>query len=611
MDTPLSLDTARKLDVGYRLLFEKNPLPMWVYDAQSLRMLAVNEAALAQYGYSKQDFVGLSVLDLHLPDDAAQAQQQLQLACGESVTQKLWRHRLADGEVIDVEVVTEFVEIDGIQARLALVRDLTAQRRAEEAQRELTERLTNTLESITDAFFMVDDDWCFTYVNAQAGKLLRRAPGELLGRNVWQEFPQAVGTIFQIEGERAVREKTVVTYEAVFAPYDEWREVHAYPSERGLAVYFRDVTEKHLAEQRLREEHQTLSAVMDSTTDAIISINVDGEIRMFSPGAERIFGYSGAQMVGQNMALLLPERYRAAHPQQLRSFADSQATSHMMGMGVVKGLHFDGRELDLEGTLSKVKINDAQLLISCLRDVTERAVSQCQLQQSRAQLSELTQRLMTQEKTLVKQLAKTLHDQLGQTLAAIRMSNETMQALQPKKGSSPALQRQQAQLGKLVDQAIRQVRQALLDLRPPLLEDQGLVAALDNELRNRSMTHPQLDFSIDVPCGLESMRWPSEIEYAAFMVAREALENALRHARASAIAVQLSGTATLLQLQLVDNGVGIAAGAVVPTGHLGMFGMHERAQAVGASVTVGAGEDGGTCVSFTWQPESGSNWCPL
>ena len=611
MDTPLSADATRKLDIGYRLLFEKNPLPMWVYDAQSLGMLAVNEAALAQYGYTKQDFVGLSVLDLHLPDDAAQVQQQLQLACGEPVTQKLWRHRLADGEVIDVEVVTECVELDGIQARLALVCDLTAQRRAEEAQRELTERLTNTLESITEAFFMVDDDWCFTYVNAQAGKLLRRAPDELLGRNVWQEFPQAVGTIFQMEGERAVREKTAVAYEAVFAPHDEWREVHAYPSERGLAVYFRDVTEKHLAEQRLREENQTLSVVMDTTTDAIISINGDGEIRMFNPGAERVFGYSSAQMLGQNMVLLLPERYRAAHPQQLRSFGDSDATSHMMGMGVVKGLHADGRELDLEGTLSKVKINEEQLLISCLRDVTERASSQSKLQQSRAQLSELTQRLMTQEKTLVKQLAKTLHDQLGQTLAAIRMSHETAQALQSKKSTSTAVQRQQAQLGKLIDQAIGQVRQALLDLRPPLLEDQGLVAALDNELRNRSMTHPQLDFSIDVPSGLESMRWPSEVEYAAFMVAREALENALRHASAAAIAVHLSGTAASLQLQVVDNGVGIASGAVAPCGHLGVFGMHERAQAIGASVTVGAGQDGGTFVSFSWRPEPGSNWSAL
>ena len=96
METPLSEDTARRLDIGYRLLFERSPLPMWVYDVQTLGMLAVNDAALAQYGYSKQAFVGLTVLDLHPPDEAAQAQQHLQLACGEPVTQTLWRHRLAN-----------------------------------------------------------------------------------------------------------------------------------------------------------------------------------------------------------------------------------------------------------------------------------------------------------------------------------------------------------------------------------------------------------------------------------------------------------------------------------------------------------------------------------
>jgi signal transduction histidine kinase len=281
-----------------------------------------------------------------------------------------------------------------------------------------------------------------------------------------------------------------------------------------------------------------------------------------------------------------------------------------MGMGIVKGLRADGQELDLEGTLSQVSVRQERRLIACLRDVTERTRSQAKFRQSRTQLSELTQRLMTQEKTLVKQLAKTLHDQLGQTLAAVRMAHETIQTLQPKE-TPLAVQKQQAQLGKLVGQAIQQVRQVLVDLRPPLLEDQGLVAALDNELRNRSLTQPQIDFSIDVPPEIEPMRWPGEVEYAAFMVAREALENALRHANASAIAVRLVGTSQSLQLQVFDNGVGIPAGATAPSGHLGVLGMYERARAIGATVTVGAGEGRGTCVSLYWQPEPDSEWGSL
>jgi signal transduction histidine kinase len=85
------------------------------------------------------------------------------------------------------------------------------------------------------------------------------------------------------------------------------------------------------------------------------------------------------------------------------------------------------------------------------------------------------------------------------------------------------------------------------------------------------------------------------------MVAREAVENALRHSGASSVAVRLSGTATSLQLEISDDGVGITTPAPARTGHLGILGMHERAQAIGATVVVDSGDGTGTRVSFSWQ----------
>ncbi|MBE0475389.1 sensor histidine kinase, partial [Rhodoferax sp.] len=137
--------------------------------------------------------------------------------------------------------------------------------------------------------------------------------------------------------------------------------------------------------------------------------------------------------------------------------------------------------------------------------------------------------------------------------------------------------------------------------RPPLLEEQGLSVALDNELRNRALAVPQVDITINVPPNLEVMRWPAEVEYAAFMVVREAVENALRHSGANAIVVDLSGGALSLHLTLIDNGVGLPEGAGLSAGHLGILGMQERAQAVGASVTCKNVKVGGTRVTFHWQ----------
>src|SRR5450830_1048959 len=198
MDIPTE-DTFRKLQISYRLLFERNPLPMWVYDVQTLRMLAVNEAALAQYGYSQQDFVGLTLLDLHHADDVAQLQEQFKQSSSETLMPQLLRHKHRNGELIEVETVTQELEFDGILARMVRIKDMTEQRRAEHAQLVLAQRLSSTLESITDGFFTLDQDCRFTYVNEQAEKLLQCHRDELLGSNAFEKFQVEPEHIFQYE----------------------------------------------------------------------------------------------------------------------------------------------------------------------------------------------------------------------------------------------------------------------------------------------------------------------------------------------------------------------------------------------------------------------------
>lgn len=348
------------------------------------------------------------------------------------------------------------------------------------------------------------------------------------------------------------------------------------------------------------QERDMLDAVLKLVPDAVISVDIDGRIKEFNPAAERIFGRSRASVQGETVELLMPERLRPGHREAQQRFAKSSGDARMMGLQRVKGLRADGQEIDLEGVISHVKLPQGQWSLISLRDVTGRLLAESQLQQSRAQLAELTRKLMSQERVLVKRLAQVLHDQLGQTLAAIRMCHETIISLESD-NTPPDNRTLQERMGILIGQAILQVRQVLLDLRPPLLEEHGLSVALDNELRNRALGAPQVDIAIHVPFKLELMRWPAEVEYAAFMVVREAVENALRHSGASVITVDLTGSALSLDITVADNGVGIPAGAGQRVGHLGILGMQERAQAAGASVTCGRGDALGTRVTFHWQ----------
>ncbi len=106
-------------------------------------------------------------------------------------------------------------------------------------------RLDTILSSISDAFFALDHEWRFTYVNDRAEQVLFRKREELLGRNIWEEFAPAVGSSFDLQYRRAVETGTAVVFEELYAPLDTWFEVRAYPGPDGLAVYFQDVNSRH------------------------------------------------------------------------------------------------------------------------------------------------------------------------------------------------------------------------------------------------------------------------------------------------------------------------------------------------------------------------------
>lgn len=142
--------------------------------------------------------------------------------------------------------------------------DITAAKEASEQIRQLAERQARVFESITDAFFTLDRDWRFTFVNRRSEELLRISRQQLLGRSVWEAFPDAVGTEFETSYRQAISSGESVSFEAYFEPLDLWCEVHAYPSEDGIAVYFRSINERKIAEQKLQ---QTLAELERSNRD--------------------------------------------------------------------------------------------------------------------------------------------------------------------------------------------------------------------------------------------------------------------------------------------------------------------------------------------------------
>ncbi|MES2572507.1 MAG: PAS domain S-box protein, partial [Verrucomicrobiota bacterium] len=174
--------------------------------------------------------------------------------------------------------------------------DIEESRQADEEKRRLAERLTNTLESITDAFFMSDREWRFTYINREAEKLLYRSREELIGEVIWKQFPEPGSSRFRHQYERAFRENQAVQFEEHYAPLGKWFEVRAYPAVHGLAVYFRDVTAQRESRDALQASEERFRLLSKATNDAVWDWDMlTGDLH-WNEGYEFLFGFRAGEI---------------------------------------------------------------------------------------------------------------------------------------------------------------------------------------------------------------------------------------------------------------------------------------------------------------------------
>jgi PAS domain S-box-containing protein len=181
-------------------------------------------------------------------------------------------------------------------------------------EKSTAQQLLATLESISDAFFSLDLDWRLTYVNPQMTRLVNRSSQELIGKNIWEEFPEAAGALFEQEYRRAVAERVTVSFEAFYPPFNVWYAVRAYPMASGLAVYFQDVTEQKNAQAALLQQEQTaserLAEIEAIYATALVGLCfIDTELRYvrINEHMAEIDGVSVEEHLGRTLRDVLPE----------------------------------------------------------------------------------------------------------------------------------------------------------------------------------------------------------------------------------------------------------------------------------------------------------------
>ncbi|MEO8770679.1 MAG: PAS domain S-box protein [Ferruginibacter sp.] len=162
------------------------------------------------------------------------------------------------------------------------------------------------LDRITDGFIALDKNFCYTYVNKKAGELVRRDPLSLIGKNVWEEFPEAVDSSTYYAFLQAMNEQNYIVNRDYFPPLDLWQENHIYPSPEGLFIFIRNITEQKRAEDKIRLKVNLLNAV----GQAVIATDMDGIINYWNNAAEKMYGWSMTEVIGNNITQLVTTKDR-------------------------------------------------------------------------------------------------------------------------------------------------------------------------------------------------------------------------------------------------------------------------------------------------------------
>lgn len=297
-------NTSKAIELG--AILDALTDPVIIYDVAG-NVQKANKATINIFGFDptgKDSATIVSRLDIrHLdgrdvnPDELP----ALRAIKGELVSseQFVFTDMYEQETIIEVSAAPIF-ENGTIRGAIASIHDITARERALEDIRESRRQVIDILNSISDAFFALDNDWRFTYLNDKAVEILGKKKEELLYKEIWDEFPEAIGTAFYSEFHKARQTRQQVSFNELYPPFHRWFEVHAYPYENGLSVYFSDVTERRRAEESRIESERRFREILEEASLLAVLLNTEGRITFANDFLLELTGWDRDEILGQD-----------------------------------------------------------------------------------------------------------------------------------------------------------------------------------------------------------------------------------------------------------------------------------------------------------------------
>ena len=580
-------DALLESEEKYRQLFQNESDAVMIFDAETLRFEDGNRAALGLYGYSREAFLELTVEDISDEREKTRAavQKILNREPG-SCPIPVRYFRKKDGSVFPGELSAGTFVSAGRLKVIGAVRDITQRIQIEAALRKSESQKQAILDASPDRIRYVDADLKIIWANKKVHTDLRIPPEDIIGQYCHQLFRDSDTPC---EGCTSVRSRKTRRVEKgiIYSPGRAGKKTGTYwytysmplinekEEITGFIQITRNITEQKKAEEALRQNEERFRNIVESAPFGYFRVGTDRLWQYVNPEWERMYGYSCRELAGKSFESIQPDDRFPLTTENIRALLAGKTIK-----GATKRRLKDGTDGYIQFSIQPVFQNgEIGAIEGFINDLTER-------KRTEDLVRNLSQMLMQAQERERQMLSYELHDRIAQNLSILKIGCDTLFADQP--AVPDGLGQRVMKLSKLIQQTIADVRDMAYELRPPGLDEMGLVKGIEMYCDDFSESS---GLSIEFhAAGIDRLNLDDDTKIHLYRLVQEGLNNIRKHAHATCIAIRLAGAFPNIILRIEDDGKGFDVKerelALDDKKRMGLRSMQERVNMLQGRMTI-------------------------
>ncbi|OGW38875.1 MAG: hypothetical protein A2Y97_12160 [Nitrospirae bacterium RBG_13_39_12] len=585
-------DRLRESEEQYRELVENINDIIYFVDSNGV-ITYISPPVKAELGYDPSEIIGRNFNEFIHKEDLQRTIKQFEKILSGHIEPSEYRIMTKSGGVRWVHTSSRSVYKDNVAVGFqGVMTDITERKLAEKALKASEEKYRLLIENANEAI-IVAQDRMLKFTNLKTSEFTGYSEKELTSIP-FEHFihPDDRESVLKNHTKRLRGEKIPDIYSFRIVDKDsniKWMNISAvlitWEGRPASLNFLSDITERKKAEQELRASEERFRSLADATFEGIV-FHKEGILLRANNQFYKIYGYKPDELIGKNIIQIL-----VAH--ESRAFMIKQIIGGETGPYESIGLRKDGTRFPVEIRARQMELGGQKIRVATVIDISEHKQREEQLKKSYKKLRDLASRLSEVEEAERKQLAQELHDQVGQNLTALGINLNILPSLLPAKYKTKINARIK-DMHILLENTVDSIRNVMAELRPSVLDDYGLMAAIrwySEKFSSRT------NMAVEVHGKEPSPRLVTLEETTLFRIIQEALTNAAKHSRASKIKISFSKTKDVIKLIISDNGTGFNPETVYKMKKQTVWGLStikERADAMGGELQIKSAPGKGT-----------------